>query len=40
MIEKLDAILAAIKEGGDVYIDGNKAGESLMLAAVNLHNYL
>lgn len=34
MIEKLDAILAAIKEGGDVYIDGNKAGESLMLAAV------
>lgn len=34
MIEKLDAILAAIKEGGDVYIDGNKAGQSLMLAAV------
>ena len=34
MIEKLDAILSAIKEGGDVYIDGNKAGQSLMLAAV------
>ena len=33
MIEKLDAILAAIREGGDVYIDGNKAGQSLMLAA-------
>lgn len=33
MIEKLDAILAAIKQGGDVYIDGNKAGQSLMLAS-------
>ena len=32
--EKLDLILAAIKEGGDVIIDGNKVGESLMLASV------
>ena len=31
--EKLDLILAAIKEGGDVIIDGNKVGESLMLAS-------
>lgn len=34
LAEKLDAILAAIQEGGDVYMDGNKVGESLMLASV------
>ena len=34
LAEKLDAILAAIQEGGDVYMDGNKVGESLMLSTV------
>ena len=34
LAEKLDAILAAIQEGGDVYMDGNKVGESLMLSSV------
>ena len=32
MLEKLDAILAAIKAGGDVYMDGNKVGMALTLA--------
>ena len=29
---KLDELIAAVKEGGDVYIDGNKAGTAMMLA--------
>ena len=32
--QKLDEILQAIREGGDVYMDGNKVGESLMLSTV------
>lgn len=32
--QKLDEILQAIREGGDVYMDGNKVGESLMLSSV------
>lgn len=32
MLDKLDAILAAIQAGGDVYMDGNKVGMSLTLA--------
>jgi hypothetical protein len=31
--DKLDLILAAILEGGDVRIDGNLVGESMMLAS-------
>ena len=31
MVEKLDAILAAIQAGGNVYIDGNKAGQAQVL---------
>lgn len=31
MIEKLDAILSAIQAGGNVYIDGNKAGQAQVL---------
>ena len=34
LVAKIDELIAAVKEGGDVYIDGNKAGESLMLASV------
>lgn len=30
---KLDELIAAVKQGGDVFIDGNKAGNALMLAS-------
>ena len=33
--KKLDAILAAIQAGGDVYIDGNKAGRAMVLGTQN-----
>ena len=29
---KLDELIAVVKQGGDVYIDGNKAGTAMMLA--------
>lgn len=34
--KKLDAILAAIQAGGNVYIDGNKAGRAIVLATQKL----
>ena len=34
--KKLDAILAAIQAGGNVYIDGNKAGRAIVLGTQNL----
>jgi len=34
--KKLDAILAAIQAGGNVYIDGNKAGRAMVLATQKL----
>jgi len=34
--KKLDAILAAIQAGGDVYIDGNKAGRAMVLGTQRL----
>lgn len=34
--DKLDAILSAIEKGGNVYIDGNKAGRAMVLATQNL----
>jgi hypothetical protein len=30
---KLDELIAAVKQGGDVFIDGNKAGNAVMLAS-------
>lgn len=30
---KLDELIAAVKQGGTVYIDGNKAGEALLMAS-------
>ena len=30
---KLDELIAVVKEGGDVFIDGSKAGNALVLAA-------
>ena len=30
---KLDELIAAVKEGGDVFIDGSKAGNALVLAS-------
>ena len=30
---KLDELIAAVKQGGSVYIDGNKAGEALLMAS-------
>ena len=34
--DKLDAILSAIEKGGNVYIDGNKAGRAMVLATQKL----
>jgi hypothetical protein len=36
MGEKLDKILAAIENGGDVYLDGTKVGEALTLGSYKL----
>ena len=33
---KMDELINVVKQGGDVYIDGNKAGQSLMLASTKL----
>lgn len=33
---KMDELINVVKQGGDVYIDGNKAGQSLMLASSKL----
>lgn len=33
--DKLDAILSAIEKGGNVYIDGNKAGRAMVLGTQN-----
>ena len=30
---KLDELIAAVKEGGDVFIDGNKAGNAMLLSS-------
>ena len=30
---KLDELISAVKQGGNVYIDGNKAGEALLMAS-------
>ena len=30
---KLDELIAVVKEGGDVFIDGSKAGNALVLAS-------
>ena len=32
-LSKLDELIAAVKEGGDVFIDGSKAGNALVLAS-------
>ena len=33
---KFDELIAAVNKGGSVYIDGNKAGEALMLGSYKL----
>jgi len=33
---KMDELINVVKQGGDVYIDGNRVGESLMLASTKL----
>jgi low affinity Fe/Cu permease len=30
---KLDELIAAVREGGDVFIDGNKAGNAMLLSS-------
>lgn len=34
MMRKLDELISAVKTGGNVYLDGNKVGESLVLSSV------
>ena len=36
LINKIDELIAVVKQGGDVYIDGNKAGQALVLASSKL----
>ncbi len=36
ILEKLDRLIAAVERGGTVYMDGNKVGESLLLATHKL----
>jgi hypothetical protein len=32
LLEKIDRLIAAVETGGDVYIDGNKAGRAINIA--------
>ena len=33
IVEKLDKLIAVVEKGGDVYMDGNKVGKSLVIAS-------
>ena len=36
LLEEIKLLRAAVEAGGDVYIDGNKAGQALVLASTKL----
>ena len=33
VLAKLDRLIAAVEKGGDVYMDGNKVGQALVLSS-------